>query len=155
MTDKNPSGGEMNKNKYDLMGEYVVVKAYMKPRKKGCARSHYLIKLKEPRVGMVVGYRTVYEGKIREGGYDDGYYQDNYEPSCFVVEKSIKVLLVCFWPTYNPVLVMPEDANSNIMTAREVTVNLRPTFHKWTERDRKVQREIMKSVPRNAKGKWM
>ena len=144
----------MNKNKYDLMGEYVVVKAYMKPRRKGCARSHDLLILEKPRVGMVVGYRTVYEGKIEGGGYCDGYH-DDYEPPYFLPTKSIKVLLVCFWPTYNPVLVMPEDANSNIMTAREVTVNLRPTFHKWTERDRKVQREIMKSVPRNAKGKWM
>ncbi len=141
-------------NKYELMGKYVEVKTYLKPVKKFCARNHEPVMLEKPRIGMVVGYRTVYDGKIHPGSQQSGYSFDfDYSPPYFVVEGSIQVLLVCFWPRYKPVLVKPEDAKY-IYPNQDVTYYLHPTIHEWTEKDKAALREEMAVTPRDEKGRW-
>ena len=143
------------KNKYELMGTYVEVQAYMKPVKPGSKRSYIKYKKGCPRVGMVVGYRTVYEGDIKSGStYFDSYPED-YNPPVFIPRKSIKVLLVCFWPTYKPVLVLPEDLTSNIMQVYSVMMNLHPTTYLWTEEQKQWLRDDVKNQPRDEKGRWV
>jgi len=146
----------MGKNKYELMGQYVSVKAYLKPARKFSARCHTPVILKEPRIGMVVGYRTVYDGEIHPGSNQSGFSFDiDYSPPWFEVTGQIEVLLVCFWPRYKPVLVKSEDADPNIVTTLEVTDNLHPTIYPWREKDKTYLRDIMKDMPRDTKGRWM
>ena len=138
--------------KYELMGEYMEVKAYLKPAKKFSARSHEPIILGKPRVGMVVGYRTVYDGKIHPGR--QGYEYD-CDPPYFEVTGKIQVLLVCFWPRYKPVLVKPEDAVLITCASIEVTNNLHPTICPWSDKDKAWLREVARDMPRDEKGRWL
>lgn len=143
------------KNKYELMGQYVEVKAYLKPAKKFSARSHEPKVLKEPRVGMVVGYRTVYDGRIHPGSNQIGYSMDaDYAPPYFVVTGTIEVLLVCFWPRYKPVLVKKEDITVIWAPYGGVTAMLHPTVSTWSDDSKKYMREEMKNFPRDEKGRW-
>ncbi len=140
----------MKKNKYELMGQYVSVKSYMKAAKEFCARSYRKYDLKTERVGMVVGYRTVYEGKIRHSNYNP----EDFEPNYLTEIKSIKVLLVCFWPTYKPVLVLPEDAKY-IYPNQCLTYYLHPTSRLWSEKDREEERKYAAEMKRDSKGRWI
>ena len=145
-----------NMNKYELMGKYVCVKAYQQPAKRLSARSHETIILKEPRVGMVVGYRTVYDGEIHSGSQQSSYFNDlDYDPPYFIPTESIKVLLVCFWPTHKPVLVKPEDVMIPMAVLKKVTDNLHPTIYPWHENQKSELRKIMSTVPRDKKGRWI
>jgi hypothetical protein len=150
-------------NKYPLMGKYVEVKAYLKPRRKFGARSHELTVLDELRVGIVVGYRTIYEGIINPGSNPNDFSDDfTYRPPCFIPTMSIKVLLVSFWPTYNPVLVKPEDVGT-ITHINGLYLNYRgmlvqgpyPTTCKWSKDAKEELRKEMACYPRDAKGRWM
>ena len=141
----------MKKNKYSLMGRYVQVKSYMKPAKEFCARSYRKYALGESRVGMVVGYRTVYEGKIKSPNYNP----EDFVPGYLEVTKSIKVLLVCFWPTYKPVLVLPEDVVTDIAHTDNMAEYLRPTFRPWSEKDRAEERKYAAEMKRDSKGRWI
>ena len=149
--------------KYPLMGQYVEVNQYMKPRRKGCARSYTKINA-HGRVGMIVGYRTVYEGYTNPASDHSGYYDnDGFEPAYFVQEKSIKVLLVAFWPTYNPVLVLPKDIMwfvNPLLDRDDVAYrNYHPTSS-WDkhspgyDKARAELRTDMKYFPRDENGRW-
>jgi hypothetical protein len=145
----------MEMDKYELMGQYVEVKTYQKPAKRFSARCYEPVILEKSRVGMVVGYRTVYDGNIHPGRQGGSYYDnDDYEPPWFEVTGRIQVLLVCFWPRYKPVLVKPEDANTNIITALRVVDNLHPTILPWPDDVKSYLREVMKDMPRDKKGRW-
>ena len=145
----------MRKNKYNLMGQYVEVKAYMKPAKKFNARDYEKKVLKEPRIGMVVGYRTVYGGKIMPGTSASAYFESEYSPAWFKTEKTIQVILVCFWPRYKPVLVLQEDIMVPwVPRGAVVTKILHPTVHKWSDKDKEYLSKEMKTFPRDEKGRW-
>lgn len=138
--------------KYPLMGKYVEVKAYIQPRRnKFSARSHESLPLTEPRVGMVVGYRTVYDGYIKQSRSYEGQYDRPY----FVPTKSIKVLLVAFWPTENPKLVLPRDAQLVVMMKGPSHPYYHPSVYGKNKHEKQILRDIMKTVPRDAKGRWM
>jgi hypothetical protein len=146
------------KNKYELMGHYVQVKAFMKPSRKFQRREHTKYDLKEPRVGMVVGYRTVYDGKVVPGIYDPEDYNSGYLSNI----TSIKVLLVCFWPTYKPVLVLPEDIERVFIIGGEYIdiqgdsiKGLHPSFYPYSDKDREVLRQYAAEMKRDAKGRWI
>lgn len=143
------------KNKYELFGKYVKISAYMKPAKKFQAREHLRRELKEPRMGMVVGYRTVYDGRIKRS--INSYSPEEYDPPHFIVGKTIKVLLVCFWPTYKPVLVLPEDILMINMQGwrTKITDYLHPTTHPISDTDRGYLREYAKEMKRDVKGRWI
>lgn len=140
------------KNKYELMGQYVEVKAYMEPARQFCARSYMKYDLKTPRVGMVVGYRTVYEGKIQHGKYNS----EDFEPNYLTDIKSIKVILVCFWPTYKPVLVLPEDISNASWTSLGVPFSrlYHPTTYPCSDKYKEELRQYAKEMKRDAKGRW-
>jgi len=151
------------KNKYELMGQFVSVKSYMKPTKAFNKRSYQKHNLKTERVGMVVGYRTVYEGKkIQQGNYNP----EDFEPSYLTEIKSIKVVLVCFWPTYKPVLVLPEDIKK-VEYSEEFfffTCGVgwlprkdlyHPTSLPYSERDKEDLRMYAAEMKRDSKGRWI
>lgn len=152
--------------KYPLMGKYVEVKACMKARKSGCRRDHTLHVLTETRVGLVTGYRTIWNGRI-EGGTIQNENGD-YELPYFVPTDPIKVLLVVFWPTMRPVLVKPTDAREVVplknktaydesilfMTLEEFYDKYHSTQPKWSRQSRETLRKVMKDVPRDEKGRW-
>jgi len=142
------------KHKYELMGQYVEVRAYLKPVRNFSARSHEPVILNKPRIGMVVGYRMVYDG-ITHPGRQDVFDNEDYELPWFEVIGKIRVLLVCFWPRYKPVLVKPEDANPNIHTSREVIRVLHPTVCPWDDRVREDYRQYAKEMRRDEKGRWI
>jgi hypothetical protein len=145
----------MRKNKYNLMGQYVKVKAYLKPAKKFSAREHMSVILEHPRIGMVVGYRTVYDGKIHPGSNQSGYSLDpDYSPPWFEVTGTIEVLLVCFWPRYKPVYGKKEDIMILWAPHGGVTSMLHPTTYKWSDKDKDYLREEIKNMPRDEKGRW-
>lgn len=139
---------------FPLMGKYVEVCACMKARKKGGRRDHTVHILKESRVGMVVGYRTIFDGHT-EGGSFNTLFED-YDPSYFVPEKSYQVLLVTFWPRMNPVFVLPEDLKEvEFFDTNGLPLSgYHPTTCKWSKESRDVLRKIMKDVPRDSKGRW-
>lgn len=139
-------------NKYPLMGRYVEVKEYLKPANKFSARSHEPVVLKEPRVGMVVGYRTVYDGKIHPGSGGSYDNPEDYTPAWFEVEGKIPVILVSFWPTYKPVLVKPENIGFTILVPDNSQYH--PTSYKWKDKDKEYLRDIMRAMPRDEKGRW-
>lgn len=146
-------GDNMN-NKYELMGQYVSVKEYLKPARKGNKRSHQPVVLNKPRIGMVVGYRTVYDGKIHLGSDQGGFsYDFDYSPPWFEATGTIPVLLVCFWPRYKPVLVKLEDAKY-IYPNQDITYYLHPTSYKWTDKDKAALKKDMQLMPRDEKGRW-
>jgi hypothetical protein len=142
------------KNKYELMGQYVEVREYLKPVKRFSGRSHEPVVLEESRVGMVVGYRTVFDGITHPGRQDGSYYDnDDYEPPWFEATEKIQVLLVCFWPRYKPVLVRLEDVKPT-WPQIEVTDNLHPTITPCPDDVKNYLRGIMKDIPRDSKGRW-
>jgi hypothetical protein len=139
---------------YPLMGQYAQVLAFIKPRRtKFSARSHDRTVLKEGRVGMVVGYRTVYDGMVHGGIYRG----EDSDPPWFEATKSIKVLLVCFWPTYNPVLVLPEDASDAIfLNCKGLPLSsYYPSTCAWSDKDKQYLRKEMSTFPRDSKGRWL
>ena len=140
------------KNKYELMGQYVQVKAFMKPARKFQRREHIRYNIRPSRVGMVVGYRTVYDGKV-EPSHNN--CPDDYEPGYLTDIKPIKVILVCFWPTYKPVLVSPEDISLPILFPHKGIHNLQPTVFPYSDRDRENLRKYAKEMKRDAKGRWI
>ncbi len=144
-------------NKYELMGKYVQVKAYLKPVKKFSARNHEPVVLEKPRMGMVVGYRTIYDGKIHPGSQRHSYFDTDgdYDPPWFEVEGRIQVLLVCFWPRYKPVLVKPEDVMIPMAVMEKVIDNLHPTICPMPDSVKDYLREEMKNVPRDKRGRWI
>lgn len=139
------------KNKYELMGQYVQVNAYMKPARKFQRREHVKYSLNEPRVGMVVGYRTVYDGKI-EPSHNNPL--DDFEPGYLTEIKPIKVLLVGFWPTYKPVLVLPEDISSPSWE-KPFDQLFHPTYHPCSDKYKKKLRQYAEEMKRDAKGRWI
>ena len=56
----------------------------------------------DPRVGILVGVRTLANGRISGGGYDD--------PIVFKAERTFPALLVSFALYRRPVFVLPEHA---------------------------------------------
>ncbi|RPH75906.1 hypothetical protein EHM76_00530 [bacterium] len=143
-------------NKYPLMGQYVEVKKYLKPAKRFSARNHEPVILEESRVGMVVGYRTVFDGITHPGRQGGGYYDnDDYEPPWFEATEKIQVLLVCFWPRYKPVLVRPVDVLTvNMMEWPSFKQKYRPTSLPYPNDLKDYLRDIMKDVPRDQRGRW-
>lgn len=142
-------------NKYPLMGKWVEVRACMKARKKGGRRDHILHVLLETRVGLVTGYRTVYDGRV-ESTHQVSPCDGQPYPPYFVPTNPQKVLLVVFWPTMNPVLVRPEDAKVLYLSINQPVSNSKyhSTQPKWSNVSRTTLRQIMKGVPRDARGRW-
>lgn len=92
------------------MGRRVLVTKILKRgtaiTKDSSERTWAAVKLEEPRVGWIVGCRTLRNGKYvpASGGFD----YDGYEPPGLAVSSTVFAVMVVFWPTEKPRPVAPE-----------------------------------------------
>ena len=130
-----------HKDTVPLMGRVVVVEKTLVRKKEGDER-FWVTKECSKRAGWVVGFRTLQNGRICRETYE-GPEEVWLHPS-----KSIKCILVSFWPTMEAVRV-PLDGFRIDPIARPQA----PSYP-WTEQDRDSLRKEMQNAPRDAKGRW-
>ncbi len=103
--------------------------------------------LTRPRPGWVVGVRTVQEGRVVGGSI---YGPEDVDPRYLKVTKRIKVYMVTYWPTMNPVYVLAEDMQE--ADAYPYPPNGSPT-------ERKEMRSLLASrpqdYPRDKRGRFV
>lgn len=99
-----------------------------------------------PRVGWVVGKRTIYNGKYEPGSYS---YDDPFPPALVNV-KPLSAMLVAFWPTMRPVLV-PYD----MVCVEMPDGKPHHPCSNWKDEEREWLRNEMRSVKRDSKGRWL
>lgn len=138
---------------FDLMGKKVLVNSvYVREfnRETSC---FYWLPRSESRIGFVVGYRWLNEGKYIPGcgpEYD-------YDPPQFKTKKRFPAILISFWPNEKPVFV-PVDG---FTTIEDIDVIQYP-FHssagygagRSRERLLEITREQCKNWARDKKGRW-
>lgn len=140
---------EKYEKKYELMCKTVTVRAVLERQtltnKEGEVKRLWLPKkLKRPRVGWVIGYRTVFSGKVVT--FRNGPLEGYEEETALKYEQQHPCLLVVFWPTMNPVRVA--------MDAFTVGGEPEPPGHEWSEKDRKKAFKDMADWPRDERGRW-
>jgi len=135
------------KQKLELMGKIVTVKKVLfktyefdndeSTLWKTC-KKRWKERNIEPRAGWVVGFRTVYEGEYNYFSSESKYLSDL---------KSVRCVLVAYWPNLNPVKA-PLDGF-------ELGGTPRPSAHEWTEKERKDLKYGMENWPRDEKGRFL
>lgn len=104
-------------------------------------------KLKEPRVGWIVGVRWYREGKVINEGYEEGFL---FHPK----GKAFPLWLVSWWPTEKPVKVRPWDLvplKKLEGAGEEVAAKPYPSRRAWVEE----AREWAKTAKRDKKGRFV
>jgi hypothetical protein len=119
--------------------------------------------LPKEEIGQVVGGTYIQEGKVvseHEGHLFDGNdYQPSYldtEKTNFVhldTEKTNFVYLVRLGFTNKPIMVLPEYAKRADYLSF-IPFRFRKKYE-WSQKDREIQRDEMKSVKRDSKGRWV
>jgi len=142
----------MKKPNFPLMGKIVtVLEKYeryqthdysLKEEKTITKRKWRRVPIK-PRAGWVTGYRFIYEGIYYPSTCD---YLESYNPAYLDVTKTIKCLLVSFFPTYNPIRV-PVDSIIKGGTPKNTSLP-------WTDLQRITLSKETKNWPRDKKGRW-
>ncbi len=133
-----------------LMGRLVVVTKVSR-RREGPYQSGGFTSTMDPydirqRAGWVVGVRWYCDGMSVQHG--DGYRHEPEGPA-------IPHLLVCFWPTQNPVKVPMDGWRLRQLDHHEYERDPLPWDGVWTDEDRAREAERAKSYPRDSKGRFM
>jgi len=116
--------------------------------------------INKPFTGIIVGGAYVMEGEVGIGGHYDSDTHYAPEPNYLIVSKTLFVYLVRRGFTNKPLMVLPKDLNfENPLLAFYSSYSPRIPFRfsRKTERSEENKarlREDMKSVPRDAKGRW-
>lgn len=141
---------KFSKKHYDLMGKIIRVthelifdyRRYIDFYKNNVEyglRQSKVKRLSSPRDGWVVGLKYKREGKI---------FDNLYKHTQFVVTRTVPVLQVVYWPSYNPVDV-PLDGY-NLIDDGHPYCNKRT----WTDNEKHNLRCVMEDQPRDKHGRW-
>ena len=109
-------------------------------------------KLDTDKIGVIVGGTFIVEGK----GVRSSSAYDDYSPGYIYDIKKVFVYLVRLGFTNKALKVLPKDISAHYPFNDYYPAPwLCAERYKWTEKDKECQRDIMKSVPRDSKGRWL
>lgn len=115
------------------------------------------IKLNPPVMGQIVGGTYIAVGKYYSPTYSSYDYLDD-DGAYVIVDEMVFVYLVRLGFTNKPIKVLPKNIEVNYFIPLK---NFSPIPYrkaqkvKWGEKDRAYLRDVMKSVPRDSKGRWL
>lgn len=137
------------KQKLNLMGAKVKVYTELVPKSvpptdpfdSNGRRQWNQVFTSPPRVGWIVGFRTVFEGIIHGGSYDDRGYLN--------ITRSISTVLVSYTPYKKPVYV----AIDGFSLEPDGKTDFRESH--WDDRAKQDAKKWVKDLPRDKKGRWI
>jgi len=108
-------------------------------------------KLEKPKAGWIVGYRTVQNGEYQDASLYDPLFGKYEIPPHLQIKSTTKCVLVAFWPTQKPVYVP--------LSGYEIGGEPKPPYYyseyPIDDRIREILRQDAKSMPRDAKGRFI
>lgn len=116
------------------------------------------IKLNPPVMGQIVGGTYLAVGEYHKPTYSSYNYLDDDDQAYVVVDKMVFVYLVRLGFTNKPIKVLPEEVIKYHPFGFDSLFELpfrKSQKVKWSEKDRAYLRDVMKSVPRDSKGRWL
>jgi len=133
------------------IGDPVLVFATVEFHTRNGSRESTRMQYPFPKVGQVTGIGKRYEGELCEGSTD--FETGHYDPLEFQQSKQVMGWLVRFGLANKEQFVLEDDIEKAEALLHPLPYQTGKYI--WKAKDREALREIMKTAPRDAKGRWL